>query len=198
MQSFRHAFKKHLNKDIEDSEIIKLFGEPLEYSMKKYDTDNTDTLIKYFREFNESKHDELASGFLGVDSALRGLKELGIKIAVVTSKRKLMAIRGLKLINIQEYIDILVTPEDTSKHKPNPEPALKACETLGIKPEEAIMVGDSIYDIMCGKDAGCSTCAVTYSEFGLDELLECKPDYVIDSLEKLLDIINDESGEQVV
>jgi pyrophosphatase PpaX len=198
LQSFKYAFRKGLDLEVEDSEIIKLFGEPLTQALKKYGEENLEGLIGFFREFNEKKHDELAVEYKGVEEALRELRAGGVKIAVVTSKRRPMALRSMQLIKIVDYMDVIITPEDTEKHKPDGAPALKACELLKIRPEEAIMVGDSIYDILCGKNAGCSTAVVSYSEFSREELLRYTPDYIIDSLTALPKILKGQGSSEAV
>lgn len=186
MQSFKYAFSKHLDVEVKEEEIATYFGEPLLKSMERHDANNAELMVNTFRQFNESKHDELAEAFEGVKEALEELKTSGFKLAVVTSKRRKMAERGLKLFNMLDYFDNVVTPEDTEKYKPDGEPASKACELLKVLPEESLMVGDSHNDILCGKNAGCKTCIVKYSILPLEELMKFKPDYIVDSL---LDII---------
>jgi pyrophosphatase PpaX len=193
LRSFKYAFQRHFGQEVEDAEIIKLFGQPLSNSLEVYDPENKELLISLYREFNDANHDELAESYDGVAEALQRLKDYGIKLAIVTSKRRVMTDRGLKLMGLYEYMDVIITPEDTEKHKPDPEPAIKACGLLGVKPEEALMVGDSTYDILCGKNAGCSTCAVSYSTFPMEELKELEPDYIIDSMLELPSIIKEEN-----
>ncbi|MBC8062496.1 MAG: pyrophosphatase PpaX [Clostridiaceae bacterium] len=190
LKSFRHTFKTHFkNMDIQDEEIIKLFGEPLKQSMQKYGKENVDKLIDIFHEYNESNHDVLTEGFEGVEDTLKKLKDSGIKLAIVTSKRRIMVERSLNLFNLKHYFDVIVTPEDTKIHKPFAEPALKACELLRVSPSKSLMVGDSHNDILCGKNAGNKTCLVKYTMLPLDELLKYSPDFVIDSIEDILKII---------
>ncbi len=188
VKSFNYAFIKHLNKYVQREEIVKTFGEPLRDAMIRYDEENVEQLVTSFRKFNETNHDKLALKFQGVEEGIKALKEMGIKIGIVTSKRKNMAIRGLKLINIYEFMDVVICPEDTEKHKPLGDPAIKACEMLNISPNEAVMVGDSHNDILCGKNAGCKTCVVKYTDLSLKELMEYNPDYAIESIEELADI----------
>lgn len=185
VQSFKYAFNKLFNIDLPREDIVKTFGEPLRDAMAKYDADKADLMVKTFRAYNETNHDNIATIFEGVKEGLELLSKTGVKLGVVTSKRRPMAERGLKLIDIYDYMDIIVTPEDTNKHKPLGDPALKACELLGVLPEEAIMVGDSHNDILCGRNAGCKTCLVKYTALSLEELMEYEPDYVIDSIEEL-------------
>ena len=186
--SFQHTLKKHFHKEFPREEIVKTFGEPLHETMAKFDKDNVELLLKIYREYNEAKHDMLSTKFEGVEEGLQVLKGMGIKLAIVTSKRRPLAERGLKLINIYNYMDVIVTPEDTEKHKPLGDPAKKACEFLGVKPKETIMVGDSHNDILCGRNAGCSTCLVKYTALSIEDLMVYKPNYIVDSIGELVDI----------
>lgn len=197
IDSFQYTFKKHFNKEVPRAEIVNTFGAPLTETMAKYDKENTDLLLSIYRGFNETMHDKLTTKFEGVESGLKALKALGVKIGIVTSKRRVLAERGLRLINIYDYMDVIVTPEDTEKHKPQGEPAEKACELLGISPEDTIMVGDSHNDILCGRNAGCSTCLVKYTALPMEKLMEYKPDYVIDKIEDLIDICKSSEKEAI-
>lgn len=194
LDSFKHAFKKHLNIIPPESEIVKLFGEPLERSLAKYVHSKSERmeLITSYRNYNDTNHDSVAKPFDGVKDALIELRK-EFKIAVVTSKRSIMAHRGLELFQIKEYFDAIITPEDTKEHKPNPDPALCACKALGVNPEEAIMVGDSHNDILCGKNAGTKTCLVTYTALDLEELKLLKPDFIVDNIIELSEVNKEEA-----
>jgi len=188
INSFKYIFKEHLNLDVKDEEIVQYFGEPLNYTISKYSSDNVEFLTKKYVEYSLSIHDDLTKEFYGVKEGLIKLKEAGYKLAVVTSKRRNTALKGLKLFDLEKYFDLIISPEDTEKHKPCGEPVLKACEVLKIKPQEIIMVGDSHNDILCGKNAGAKTCLVKYTALPLEKLREYSPDYLVDSIEEILDI----------
>lgn len=190
IMSFRHTFKEMLNLEVEDTEITRLFGEPLTQSMLRYNSERAEELVDFYRNYNESIHDSYCRSFNGAMEVLKKIKYAGIKIAVVTSKRRTLAERGMKLVGIFEYMDVIITPEDTEIHKPNPQPALKAMELLGVKPEETVMIGDSYIDILCGRNAGCRTCGVTYTALPIEALHKENPDYMINSLSDLYEIIN--------
>ena len=183
--SFVKTFKDKLNIELKKEEVTQFFGIPLGDPFKKYtNSENVDELVAYYREYNEAIHDTMCFAFDGVKELLTSLRDKGIKIAIVTSKRKELAERGMKIAGIY---DVIITPESTTKQKPNGDPAIKACYDLGIDPSEAIMVGDSPFDIYCGKNAGCKTCGVNYTFIDLNVLKESEPDYFID---KPLDILN--------
>lgn len=190
INSFKHTFNVHLQKEVPEEEIIKTFGEPLSDTLKRYDPNNFQELIKTFQEYNSKMHDSLAEEFDGIQDGLYSLKNKGLLLGVVTSKRRVMAERGLKLFNMYDCMDVIVTPEDTKIHKPNPEPIYKACKLLNIVPQEVIMVGDSNNDILCGKNAGAVTCLVSYTALPIKYVLEYKPDFVIKNLIDIVEIID--------
>lgn len=199
IECFQYALKEHKDLEVPREDVIKTFGEPLIFAMQKYDEKNVEELLDLFRKQQEKRHDILATECTGVTEGIKALKEAGLRIALVTSKRRPMTERGLRLIGLDKYMEAVVTFEDTESHKPKGGPALKACELLGVKPEETIMVGDSHNDILCGKDAGCYTCLVRYTALPIEELMSYEPDFIIDGLSELVEIcenINEDIGNK--
>jgi pyrophosphatase PpaX len=94
-------------------------------------------------------------------------------------------------------VDVIITPEDTEKHKPDAEPVLKACEILGVNPERAIMIGDSHFDIQCGRNAGAKTCLVKYTMIPIQNIIKYEPEFIIDKLIEVFKIINDIEANDV-
>lgn len=189
LKSFRETFKSLLNLDLRDEEISINFGRPLQEIFKDYDEDRVGELIDFYRSVNLKLHDTECKEFLGVKKMLKVLRERGIKLGVVTSKKRDMAERGAKLTGIFDYFHVFITPEETKKHKPHKEPVLRACEILGVNPIKTLMVGDSPYDILAGKNAGTKTCAVRYTALPIYKLEESKPDFFIDKPLDILELV---------
>lgn len=101
--------------------------------------------------------------FLKSPKVLQLLEDMEIKKAVVTSKTQNMALRGLKLLNLDKYIIDIIGCDQCINHKPDPEPMLKGAAALILPPEKCLCVGDSPYDLLSGRAAGCqdsSSCLV--------------------------------------
>ncbi|MDV2687404.1 HAD-IA family hydrolase, partial [Alkalihalophilus lindianensis] len=79
-----------------------------------------------------------------------------------------MALKGLRLMKLADFFDVIVAYDHVKKVKPDPEPILQALEQLGSTPSEAIMVGDNFHDILGGKNAGTLTAGVAWSIKGRD------------------------------
>lgn len=195
LQSFEHTLNLKLGYCPPRTELVKTFGQPLSEVFAEMAPDRADELLKEYQDFQKSldfsKYITLCPG---ISEALPLLQSRGYKLAVVTSKRHQGAYQNLEQFALLPYFSAIVTFEDTEDHKPTGAPARKALEILNIVPNEAIMIGDSNYDILCGQDAGTLTAAVAYSAFNRDFLLSFKPDYYISDLMELVAILANESN----
>ena len=181
-ESYRIAFRTVLNREIDMDEILTLYGKPLFPSLIQYGEAGK-RLYEVYREFNEKNHDFIAKPFDGAYDGVKLLRENGFLIGVVTSKRLPMVSRGIeKILGLGGMFDIIVTPDDTEKTKPDPEPIFYACDKLNILPDEAVYVGDSVFDMQAGTAAGTRLCAVKYSVDKPQNLLKFKPEYYVDSI----------------
>ena len=188
IDSFKHTYKTHLSRDIEEKEIQQYFGEPLITTLRRYSPEKAEELYDTYIRYNESVHDSSVNLCCDIQECLEQLKEMGCVLAVVTSKRYKMAHRGLELFGITKHFSTLVTVDDTENHKPHPEPVLRALEKLGAAADEAIMVGDSIFDIQCAHNAGVKAIQVTWGA-ALDQQQQEKPDYLVDNALEIVDIV---------
>ena len=188
--SYREAFRKVLNREIDDEEILKLYGRPLRGSLLEYGEPG-EMLYQVYREFNETRHDTLAKSFDGVYEGLVEIRRKGYKMGIVTSKRLPLVKRGLELIGISEFFETVITLEDTKRGKPDPEPLILGCERLGVLPEETIYVGDSIFDMEAAKNANCRLCGVKYTLTDHKKILEYNPDFFVETIKELADYLEE-------
>ena len=144
----------------------------------------------YRRIFNENNAAYTIPTFPNVFETLRLLSQKGYTLTIASSRshRSLMEfVEGMDLRNIIPYV---LGAEDVSKAKPNPEPVLKTLEKFGCSPDEALVVGDTWYDIEMGRRAGVRTCGVTYGNGSREELLNAGADFLIDDFGELKELVN--------
>ncbi|GFZ94402.1 pyrophosphatase PpaX [Paenibacillus marchantiophytorum] len=193
VQSFLHSLEGETPEPLSRELIIPNMGRPLVEQMEFFtgQTEKTqvDALIKKYRTFNLSKHDELVKEFPNVHTVMEKLHANGIKIGIVTSKIRQTTLMGLKLCGLDTFISTIVTVEDVKEAKPHPEGILAALKELGSSPGQAIMVGDSHYDIEAAQNAGVTAVGVTWSWKGRSYLEGYNPDYLIDDMYDLLPIV---------
>ena len=187
VDSFKYTYRTHLNREVGEEEILQYFGEPLITTLRRYSEEDAQAMFDTYISYNESVHDSCVSLCHHVAECLEGLQASGCTLAVVTSKRSAIAYRGLKLFNLLKYFSVVVTVDDTTHHKPHPEPVLKALEQLGAAPEEALMVGDSVFDIQCAHNAGVKGVLVSWGA-ALEHQQAEKPDYIVHDALEIIEI----------
>lgn len=95
-----------------------------------------------------------ARPFPGTKRALEAAKRRGLAIALASSAHRNEIERYIDLLGIEDHLSAVITASDVTHTKPHPELFLKALETLGVSPEEALVVGDTPYDVQAASRAG--------------------------------------------
>jgi phosphoglycolate phosphatase len=90
-----------------------------------------------------------------VEVALASLRQRGLHLACVTNKPREYTVPLLEQKRLAEYFDAVVSGGDTEERKPHPAPFHLACRLLQVRPDEVIVIGDSINDLQAGRAAGC-------------------------------------------
>ena len=83
-----------------------------------------------------------------------------------------------------------------SKPKPDGESGTLACKLLGVDPSEAVLIGDSIFDLRCARSAGLAAIAVSYGSTDSETLRREAPDALFESPEALLQWVRETLSEQ--
>jgi pyrophosphatase PpaX len=190
LASFKHAAKTVLARDVEDEQIAALVGGSNLYDqMAVLDASRVDELVRVYREHNRPLHDELQA-FEGVEELVATLSAEGRKLGIVTAKGRATVDLAFAVIDLEPYFDVVVTADMTERHKPDPEPVLKALELLDSDPSEAAFVGDSPFDVGAGKAAGVFTVAVSWGNIHpAESLLAEGADVLVHSPQELLDVL---------
>ncbi|WP_342514565.1 pyrophosphatase PpaX [Sporosarcina sp. FSL K6-1522] len=192
IQTFQHVLDKHYPGEYERADILPFLGPTLMDTFGKVNPERAEEHIAEYRAWNIAHHDDLAYEFDGVSETLRLLKAAGMKMAIVSTKRKDMIERGLGLLDVEGVFDVVIGIDDVTNPKPDPEPIVLALEKLGATAEEALMIGDNYHDIEGGKNAGVRTAAVAWSIKGESFLQTYQPDYMLHHISDMLKIVKGE------
>jgi len=191
-QSMRHATSSVLGRDdLSREALLANVGRPLPRQMELLDAEKAELLLEAYRSHHEQHHDALIREFPGVEESLSRLQAAGIKVAIVTSKRRPSVEMALdNFPTLRNVVDRFVTMEDTTEHKPHPEPLLRGLELLGGVPKErAAYVGDSPFDVEAAKAAGLTSVAVSWGAFSEDRLREAEPDHLVPDIGSAVDVL---------
>jgi beta-phosphoglucomutase len=91
---------------------------------------------------------------------IKEAKETGIKIAVATSNLKYRAEILLGLIGILDQLDVLVTSDDVTNHKPHPDIFLETAKRINVSPEDCVVIEDAVNGIQGANNAGMKSVAL--------------------------------------
>jgi phosphoglycolate phosphatase len=142
------------------------------------------TYRRLFHIYNTAGAVEL---YPNVIETLTELKNRGLVLTIASSRSKASLTNYIKDLGIEALISYVLGADDVVEGKPNPEPVNRTLEKFGFKPEEAIVVGDTVFDVDMGKNAGTKTCGVTYGNGSRESISAA--DWVIDDFGHLLEIV---------
>ena len=136
---------------------------------KKAVADLSGTLeFLHWHEYDEYIEKNGVRGFPGVRECLSDLRMHRIRLAVATGSLERIVRKNLKLLDIEDLIEEIVTSEDCEKGKPDPDIFLLAAERLGVEPGECLVVEDSRNGLIAAERAGMSRVGFNGAEMTTD------------------------------
>jgi pyrophosphatase PpaX len=170
-----------------DEEFVRShIGIPLEPQGQMFAGDRGDEFVERYRENYEKYHGLDTHLFPGAGEALHTLRERGFRLALVTSKSLRAVSRIIATAGIAEHFEVVITADHVARHKPHPEPILKAMDALGVAAEETVYVGDARFDVEASAGAGVPMIGVSWGA-GLREELAPGCVAVLDSWQQVVE-----------
>jgi phosphoglycolate phosphatase len=156
-------------------------GEPSEALLQK-----ARPLFEVAYAANNGKHSYL---YDGVEVGLNYLHQQGYRLGCVTNKPIAFTLPLLEAMGIADFFDVTIGGDQVERIKPDPQPLLMAAEELRVDPKQAVMLGDSVSDVMAARAAGMPIICVSYGYNHGQDIRSHDPDAVIDSLAQLKTLI---------
>jgi pyrophosphatase PpaX len=189
ISTFLHTLGKFYPNKYQREDVLPFLGPTLHETFGEMDAERVEEMVADYRKYNLENHDLMVKEFEGVFETVEALKDMGYKLAIVTTKREDVSLKGLRLTKLDRFFDVIVAYDHVKKVKPDPEPIILALEKLGSTPEETLMVGDNFHDILAGKNAGTKTAGVAWSIKGRDYIAKYEPDYILEKMADLLPLL---------
>ncbi|UTR16386.1 HAD family hydrolase [Salipaludibacillus sp. LMS25] len=183
---------KYLNLPLaNEEEIKKRIGLPLKTTFQDIaglEGDNLENAIKEYRLRYDKISFETVTLFPGVRNTLEFFHGKGIKLGVASSKGKDSLALLLEHLEIASLFSFIGGEQDVSNKKPAPDIVNLAIKKLHATNSKSLVIGDTIYDIQMGRNAGCATCAVTYGNNTFEELNNSSPNFIVNEFPELLNV----------
>jgi len=180
-----YTCERHLGRTHPRDTYYALIGKPAIVQMEILGGDKApemmDTAVSYYED-----HFEEEQPFAGALDTLARLKEVGIRLALITSKTRFELNPTLERVPLQRYASVIVTADLTTRPKPCPDPVYLALQTLQIGAHESLFIGDSPYDLQAGRAAGVYTGAAMWGTHSRMALEAERPDHVFGSYREIL------------
>ncbi len=123
----------------------------------------------------------------GAGGTLKGLREKGIKVGIITRNCE-DAVRKV-FPEIDDFCDIFVSRNSVKKVKPHPDHLTRVMDSLKVSGEEAMMVGDHIIDIQAGKRVGMKTIGVLTGRTKKEEFEKAGANYILKDASQVFELL---------
>lgn len=184
------VFEEHTGSRPEDAKIRSVMGMPLRRQFDLFlpgmvSDDNFEDMQRKALDRYRA-HQSLELIIPEAVEALVASSRAGLRTALVTSKTDLELLSFIERHPWTSCADTVVCASDVTHPKPHPESALVALARLGVEPAEAVFIGDSMFDVECGRSAGLATIAVSFGACEGAALASAGPDMLIATPAELL------------
>ena len=182
-----------------------LLGKTLTPDQISWGLHETDTIGRLTRQLSRDRSEQALDAytdclktnlkmwevFPGIPGLLERLGESGKQVALVTSVPNTTLVReALEGLTLNRYFAAVVTGEDVTRNKPDPEGIQMVLKRMEVRPSRVIMVGDSASDIQAGRNAGVITGAALWGSKAMRDLWgpiasQARPDFEFQTVAEL-------------
>jgi phosphoglycolate phosphatase len=169
-------------------------GLPLDQAIRglvdvQLDDPSVAEIARLYRRHHAAFQDGLVKLYSGAADALDELSRLGIDLAIASSKITTAVEAILHKFDIARFFVCVVGGEQVVKGKPAPDMIERVLELTSRARAEALMVGDTTYDVEMAQLAGVDSCAVTYGNQSAELLLDARPMHVAASMADVVSLV---------
>ena len=164
MYPLMRIIKEELDEDWTYEQVVPFTAHPGLKTLQILGIRDIDTVyarwVRYVNEYGPG-----AQPYDGIDELLDAAEAKGLKMGIASSKRVPQYHIDMGRHGYDKRMDAAVLFEDTTKHKPDPEPLLECLRRLGVEPREALYLGDARSDMVAARAAGMDFAYASWGSF---------------------------------
>jgi phosphoglycolate phosphatase len=191
--SLKYALRQMQIDGYSEKILDKFIGPPLQHGFKSLfglNDRNTELAVQHFRTYFGDRGLYENEPYQGIKEMLEELHFSGKKIYIVTSKLEKFARIIMQHFELDKYFDDLQGAEATGEHSGKGQLIAELLERNRIVASSSVvMIGDTHYDLVGAKENNISSIAVSYGFGSNENLASNNPDYLVDSVEELAELL---------
>lgn len=147
-----------------------------------------DGVVGVFLDYYSAHIADFSKPYPHVRETLEGLG--GVKKAVLSNKKEALSIKLLDALGLLGHFDLVVGADTVAEKKPSPLPVRHVLDKMGAEAGEAVVVGDSNYDVEAAQAAGVKAVAVTYGY--REKSMLARAEHMIEGMDELIPLLRSE------
>ena len=174
-------------------QVYAMIGLPLSHMFRATLPDAEEPLIEaliaHYRERYDIVEVPRTPPFPGVVATLAACRAAGITLTVATTKGQRVADAVVDAAGLRPFVKLVLGGDSVPNHKPAPDLVLRTLAELALAPHEALVVGDSSYDMLMAANAKVRAVGVTYGTQPAEALIAAEACRLLDALPDLLPLL---------
>lgn len=146
LKSLQRTLREETEKEYALDELRFALGIPGKDTLRQLNVDDLETVHQKWSAAVLDFSQEV-SVFSNMEAVIQSLASKPLQLGIVTSKTRQEVTDEFDPFELSNYFTQIISASDTVQHKPHPEPLITCLELLQVAPEDAIYIGDSIYDL---------------------------------------------------
>ncbi len=194
-KSVQYTLEKYGIIEPDLNNLRKFIGPPLIDSFMKYYGFSKEESVRARNIFNE-RYQPIGwmenRPYDGIETVLKELQKAGIMMGVATSKPEGVANKVLEYFDLKKYFSVICAAPNNGLNGEKPgriRGAIEEAKALGCETKNVIMVGDTRFDVLGAHECGIPCVGVTWGFAVEGEFEACDTEFVVDTMEELLNIL---------
>ncbi|MDR1079360.1 MAG: HAD hydrolase-like protein [Propionibacteriaceae bacterium] len=175
VSGYQYAFRTVLGREWDEAEIKTWIGSSLSASLGRAAPERAERLFEVYHAWNREHTERLVRNYPGLPGLIWDLVAAGARCGIVTSRRRISTDPILALLGLDRLLPVLVADGEVERPKPQPDPIWAALAALEAEPEQAVYVGDTVFDLRAAQAAAVPALGVTWGAGTAADLAACQP-----------------------